>query len=59
MFKSDNIEFKKSSDVSGYLTVGDWKLYIEVSNATDGEPFISSWKKDWPVDYVYDYEVTS
>jgi hypothetical protein len=55
----DNIEFKKSSDVSGYLTVGDWKLYIEVSNVTDGEPFISSWKKDWPVDYVYDYEVTS
>jgi hypothetical protein len=57
-----NIEFKKSSDVSGYLTIGDWKLYIEVSDATEVKPYISAWLKDTYHDKdgdVYEYEVTS
>ena len=58
----ENIEFKKSSDVSGYITIGDWELYIEVSNATEAKPYISAWVKDTFYDEdadVYEYEVTS
>jgi len=50
------IEFEKSSDVSGYLIINDWKVYVEVSKQTDDKPYISSWKDSWPKDCVYHYK---
>ena len=41
---------EKPSDQSIYLTIGDWKIYVEVSDATQNLPYISAWQKGWPTD---------
>lgn len=46
------MELNRRSDHGGYLKIGDWTIYVEVSDATEGNPHIDAWKKDWPEDCV-------
>ena len=38
------------SDVSCYVKIGDYTLYLEVSSETDNKPFVSYWHKDMSSD---------
>ena len=38
------------SDHSGYVSIGDHKIYIEVSDATDNRLHLSYWKEGWDDD---------
>tara|TARA_X000001382_G_C3035724_1_gene136207 strand:- start:128 stop:307 length:180 start_codon:yes stop_codon:yes gene_type:complete len=38
------------SDVSCYVKIGDYTLYLEVSSATENKPYVSYWHKDMPPD---------
>ena len=38
------------SDHSGYIMIGDYTIYIEVSEATENKPKIAYWKDDWDDD---------
>ena len=40
------------SDHSGYVSIGDHKICIEVSDATDNKLYLSYWKEDWKDDRV-------
>ena len=40
------------SEHSGYVTIGDHKIYIEVSDATEDRLLITYWKEDWDDDRV-------
>ena len=44
------MKFDKRSEQSGYLTIGDWTIYVEVSPTTKNVPDISAWQSDWPKD---------
>ena len=39
------VDFRESSEESGYVTVGGWVIYVEVSSATEDAPYVSIWKK--------------
>ena len=40
-----NIEVSLSSENSCYVSVKDYTIYVEVSQATNDKPYISFWKK--------------
>jgi hypothetical protein len=40
-----NIEMSISSEHSCYVSVKDYTIYVEVSQATNNKPYISFWKK--------------
>ena len=40
-----NIEVSLSSEHSCYVSVKDYMIYVEVSQATNDKPYISFWKK--------------
>ena len=39
-----------STEHSCYVSIKDYTVYIEVSEATDNKPYISFWKKGWKDD---------
>ena len=41
------MEIDIRSDHSGYVSIGDHKIYIEVSDATEDRLHITYWKEDW------------
>ena len=45
-----NIEVSLSSEHSCYVSVKDYTIYVEVSQATNDKPYISFWKKGWDDD---------
>ena len=45
-----NIEVSLSSENSCYVSVKDYTIYVEVSQATNDKPYISFWKKGWQDD---------
>jgi len=45
-----NIEMSISTEHSCYVSIKDYTVYIEVSEATDNKPYISFWKKGWKDD---------
>ena len=45
-----NIEVSLSSENSCYVSVKDYTIYVEVSQATNDKPYISFWKKGWEDD---------
>ena len=45
-----NIEVSLSSEHSCYVSVKDYTIYVEVSQATNDKPYISFWKKGWEDD---------
>ena len=45
-----NIEVSISSEHSCYVSVKDYTIYVEVSQATNDKPYISFWKKGWDDD---------
>ena len=45
-----NIEVALSSEHSCYVSVKDYAIYVEVSEATNNKPYISFWKKGWEDD---------
>jgi hypothetical protein len=51
------IEFKKSSDVSGYIKIGDWQIYVEASEATEQRPYVSVFQDTWPEDTTLTWTV--
>ena len=46
------MEIDIRSDHSGYVSIGDHKIYIEVSDATDNRLHLSYWKEGWDDDRV-------
>ena len=44
------MEIEICSDHSGYVRIGDHKIYIEVSDATDNRLYLSYWKEGWDDD---------
>lgn len=47
-------EMTASSEQSCYIRIGDYIVYLEVSEATEGKPVVTFWKKYW----AYDKAVT-
>ena len=47
-----NIEMSISTEHSCYVSIKDYTVYIEVSEATNNKPYISFWKKGWEDDRV-------
>ena len=47
-------EMTASSEQSCYIRIGDYIVYLEVSEATEGKPLVTFWKKYW----AYDKAVT-
>jgi len=45
-----NIEMSISSEHSCYVSVKDYTIYVEVSQATNNKPYVSFWKKGWEDD---------
>ncbi len=45
-----NIEMSISSEHSCYVSVKDYIIYVEVSQATEDKPLVSFWKKGWKDD---------
>ena len=45
-----NIEMSISSEHSCYVSVKDYAIYVEVSEATNDKPYISFWTKGWEDD---------
>ena len=43
---------KFSADISCYVEINGYTIYLEVSDATSGVPSVSYWKKDYPQDFV-------
>ena len=35
------------SEHSGYVTIGDHKIYIEVSDGTENRLYVTYWKENW------------
>ena len=48
--KKLNIEMSISSEHSCYVSVKDYIIYVEVSQATEDKPLVSFWKKGWKDD---------
>ena len=38
-------EMTASSEQSCYIRIGDYIVYLEVSEATEGKPLVTFWKK--------------
>lgn len=55
-FKHGKIKLEKCSPISCYLTINDTIFYLEISSATENEPYISSWHKWADQDDVTEYE---
>ena len=47
-------EMTASSEQSCYIRIGDYIVYLEVSEATEGKRLVTFWKKYW----AYDKAVT-
>ena len=45
-----NIEMSISTEHSCYVSIKDYMIYVEVSQATNDKPYISFWKKGWEDD---------
>ena len=43
---------KFSADISCYVEINGFTIYLEVSEATAGVPSVSYWTKDYPQDFV-------
>ena len=52
------MELDRRTEQSGYLKIGDWTIYIEVSPTTNSVPDISAWKADWPTDCTMTFSKT-